>query len=288
MKVVVTGAGGQLGQELARTVPAGVVAVLLGSRDCDIGDADAVSRMRDRERPDLIINAAAYTAVDKAESEPDAAMRVNALGPAHLAAAAGHARVLHVSTDFVFDGAQGIPYLPADRVNPLSSYGRSKLAGEAPVLALGERGMVLRTSWVYSRFGGNFVKTMLRLMGERPQLRVVADQTGAPTWARGLALALWRAAARPDLHGLHHWRDAGTASWYDFAVAIAEEGLAAGLLARPVDVVPISTSDYPTPARRPAFSLLDCSHTWRQLDITPPHWRVHLRAMLAELKESHG
>jgi dTDP-4-dehydrorhamnose reductase len=286
VKVVVTGAGGQLGQELARTVPPGVVAVLLG-RDCDIGDAGAVAAMFAREQPDLIINAAAYTAVDKAESEPEAAARVNALGPAHLAAAAGHARVLHVSTDFVFDGAQGRPYQPADAVNPLSVYGRSKLAGEGPVLALGTRGLVLRTAWVYSRFGGNFVKTMLRLMGERPQLRVVADQIGAPTWANGLARVLWRAAERPALHGLHHWRDAGTASWYDFALAIAEEGLAAGLLPRPVDVVPIRTSDYPTAARRPGFSLLDCSDTWQQLELTPPHWRVHLRAMLAELKESH-
>ncbi|HYP81602.1 MAG TPA: NAD(P)-dependent oxidoreductase, partial [Steroidobacteraceae bacterium] len=186
MKVLITGAGGQLGQELLRTAPADAVVTALGSTDCDIGDADSVARAVARHDPQVIINAAGYTAVDKAESEPAAADRVNALGPAHLAAAAGRARLLHVSTDFVFDGAQGRPWRTDDRTNPLSAYGRSKLAGESPVLALGNRGVVLRTSWVYSRFGGNFVKTMLRLMSSRPEVRVVSDQVGAPTWARGL------------------------------------------------------------------------------------------------------
>ena len=143
-------------------------------------------------------------------------------------------------------------------------------------------------SWVYSKFGGNFVKTMLRLMASRPEVRVVSDQVGAPTWARGLAEALWRLAGRQDMHGLHHWRDAGAASWYDFAVAIAEEAAALQLLTRPVSVLPIGTADYPTPARRPAYSLLDCATTWQQLGHSPPHWRAQLRAMLLELKEDHG
>jgi dTDP-4-dehydrorhamnose reductase len=284
VKVVVTGAGGQLGRELARAAPPGITVSLLPSAGCDIADAAAVMRMTDLERPDVIINAAAYTAVDKAESDAAQAERVNAQGPANLAAA-GAGRMLHLSTDFVFDGNGGRPWRTDDPPGPLSVYGRTKLAGEAPVLALGSRGMVLRTSWVYSKFGNNFVRTMLKLMSTRPALRVVADQVGAPTWARGLALALWRAVERPAVQGLHHWRDAGAASWYDFAVAIAEEATAAGLLKQPVEIAPIATHEYPTPARRPSYSVLDCGSTWQQLDMTPPHWRVHLRTMIAELKE---
>jgi dTDP-4-dehydrorhamnose reductase len=288
MKVLITGAGGQLGHELVSTAPANAVVSALRSADCDVGDAGSVARAIASHRPDVIINAAGYTAVDKAESEPEVAHRVNALGPAHLAVAAGGARLLHVSTDFVFDGAQGRPWRADDRTGPLSVYGQSKLAGETPVLALGSSGAVLRTSWVYSKFGSNFVKTMLRLMSSRPEVRVVADQVGAPTWARGLAGALWRMTARQEVHGLHHWRDAGAASWYDFAVAIGEEATALQLLAQPVSVLPIGTTDYPTPARRPAYSLLDCTATWQQLEQTPPHWRAQLRAMLLELKEDHG
>ncbi|MEO6186443.1 MAG: dTDP-4-dehydrorhamnose reductase [Steroidobacteraceae bacterium] len=286
MKVLITGAGGQLGFELQRTAPAGVSVCALKSGDCDIGDANAVAAVVRREAPDVIINAAAYTAVDKAESDPAAAERVNAQGPLNLAGSG--ARLLHVSTDFVFDGLRGTPWKPADPTQPLSVYGRSKLAGEQPVLALGARGLVLRTSWVYSTHGNNFVKTMLKLMGTRPELRVVADQIGAPTWARGLAGALWRCVDRPALSGVHHWRDAGAASWYDFAVAIGEEGAQLGLLPAAVPVHPIGTLDYPTPARRPAFSLLDCTSTWQALELTPPHWRIQLRGMLKEMKEGNG
>lgn len=288
MKVLVTGAGGQLGRELARTAPPDCTLTLLRSADCDVGDAAAVEATVRRVRPDVLINAAAYTAVDKAESDAAAATRVNADGPRHLAAAAGDARLLHVSTDFVFDGSQGTPWKPLDGPNPQSVYASTKLAGETPVLAMAAQGVVLRTSWVYSRFGNNFVKTMLKLMGSRPELRVVADQVGAPTWANGLARALWQFAANPQLHGLHHWRDAGAASWYDFAAAIAEDGAALGLLTTPVSVVPIQTQDYPTPARRPSYSLLDCTQTWNELGLRPPHWRVQLRQMLAELKEDNG
>lgn len=277
MKVVITGASGQLGRELAHTVPSDHSVALLSSADCDVGDADAVRAMLVRMEPDVVINAAAYTAVDKAESEPGLAARVNTQGPAHLAT--GKHRLLHVSTDFVFDGAKGSAYLPNDTPNPLSVYGNTKLSGEAPVLALGFRGLVMRTSWVYSSEGNNFVKTMLRLMQSRPEIGVVADQIGAPTWARDLARALWRSVDLPELCGLHHWHDAGVASWYDFATAIAEEGRALGLLDKPVQIKPIKTADYPTPARRPAFSLLDCTETWKALG-TPPHWRAQLRRML--------
>lgn len=261
---------------------------MLTSKDCDIGDAQAVAAMISRQQPDLIINAAAYTAVDKAESEAIQCERVNAIGPANLATYSGSARLFHVSTDFVFDGNQGGPWKPNQDTHPLSVYGRTKLEGEAPVVGLGARGLILRTSWVYSKFGNNFVKTMLKLMATRPELRVVADQVGAPTWARGLASALWRAAELPAFHGLHHWRDAGAASWYDFAVAISEEGAARSLLPGVTPVLPIETRDYPTPAKRPANSLLDCTDTWKLLGIAPPHWRHNLRFMLDELKEDHG
>jgi dTDP-4-dehydrorhamnose reductase len=278
LKVLVTGAGGQLGRELARTAPPAHALLLLASRDFDVGSAEAVRSVLESEQPDVVINAAAYTAVDKAEAEPALAERVNAQGPANLAGPGAH-RLLHVSTDFVFDGTKGSAYRPGDATNPLSVYGRTKRDGEAPVLARGVRGLVLRTSWVYSVEGHNFVKTMLRLMETRPELGVVADQIAAPTWARGLARALWRIVELPDLHGIHHWHDAGVASWYDFAVAIAEEAQTLGLLEKPVLVKPIGTADYPTPARRPAFSLLDCTDTWKALG-TPPHWRAQLRQML--------
>jgi dTDP-4-dehydrorhamnose reductase len=288
MKVVITGAGGQLGCELMRSVPVGISVVALRHAQCDIGDATAVAAMMARETPDVVINAAAYTAVDKAESDIATAERINRDGPRNLAQAGNRHRLLHVSTDFVFDGNQCQPYGVDDATQPLSVYGRTKRDGEVPVVAIGARGLVIRTSWVYSQSGNNFVKTMLRLMSSRPEVRVVVDQIGAPTWAFGLAQALWAAVQRSQVHGLHHWQDAGTASWYDFAVAIEEDARAMGLLTAPVQVVPITTAEYPTPAKRPAFSLLDCRSTRTQLNLIPPHWRVNLRKMLAELRESNG
>jgi dTDP-4-dehydrorhamnose reductase len=193
-----------------------------------------------------------------------------------------------VSTDFVFDGTQSHPYLPTDRTNPLGVYGASKLAGEQLALAAYPEGLaIVRTAWLYSAFGNNFVTTMLRLMGERERLGVVADQVGTPTWTCGLAGALWQ-MCRVQPKGIHHWTDAGVASWYDFAVAIQEEGLACGLLAREIPIQPINTVDYPTSARRPAYSVLDKTETWAALGMTPPHWRVALRRMLLEYKENRG
>jgi len=186
----------------------------------------------------------------------------------------------------VFDGEASRPYAPAATTAPLGEYGRSKLAGEQAVQRLLPDSLVLRSGWVYSRFGSNFVNTMLRLMSEREELGVVADQRGTPTWARGLAVALWAAATRPDVKGIYHWSDAGECSWYDFAVAIGEEALALGLLAKPVQVRPIATSDYSTAAKRPAYSVLDKTSSWRDLELPAVPWRTQLRAMLADLKES--
>ncbi len=282
MKALVTGARGQLGRALLAAAPAGVDCAGLDRAALDITDADAVARLITAERPDIVINAAAYTAVDRAEGEPDRAMAVNAAGPGHPAAAlAGHGgRLVHVSTDFVFDGAAARAWRPGDARNPLSVYGRSKAGGED---AAGPDALVVRTSWVYAAGGANFVRTMLRLMRERDEVRVVDDQIGTPTWAMGLAQVLWALAGK-RARGIFHHSDAGVASWYDFAVAIQEEALTLGLLDRAVPVIPIATADFPTPAARPAFSVLDCTATRALLGDRPAHWRVNLRRMLAEEK----
>ncbi|MEJ2677022.1 MAG: dTDP-4-dehydrorhamnose reductase [Acidihalobacter sp.] len=263
MRVLITGAGGQLGRELQRTAPAGAVLAAPTHAELDITDAAAVRRYCAEFDPEWIVNAAAYTAVDRAESEASQAYVVNAEAVRHLAEAAQAqgARLAQVSTDFVFDGAQGRPYRPDDAPHPLGVYGASKLAGErAAAEVLGERALIVRTAWVYAAQGHNFMRTMLRLMRERDRLGVVADQIGTPTSARGLAEALWAMLAA-GLSGIQHWTDAGVASWYDFALAIRDEALALGLLERAVPVAPLTTAEYPTPAPRAPFTVLDKSAT---------------------------
>jgi dTDP-4-dehydrorhamnose reductase len=285
LKVLITGAEGQVGRALLESRPAGVAVIGCTHADLDIADAEAVRGCVDRLRPDVILNAAAYTAVDKAESEPQLARRANAAGPGYLAAAAAAcgARVIHVSTDFVFDGRASRPYLPDAETNPLGTYGKTKREGELAVLErLPERSVIVRTAWVYAATGRNFVGTMLRVMDTNGSARVVADQVGTPTAASSLAEVLWRIAARPDIRGIHHWTDAGVASWYDFAVAIAEEGTRLGLLRRSVTVMPIATEDYPTPGRRPSYSVLD-KRSLASLGLSPVHWRERLRTVLAEM-----
>lgn len=286
MRVLVTGSGGQLGQELQKRAPADYAVRFLSSRELDIRDEAAVGLLVRETGPDLIINAAAYTAVDFAENERDLAFGVNGAGVGLLVEAADEAgaRMIHVSTDFVFSGGRSSPYRPDDRPQPLSIYGESKLAGERKVLASAGGHVIVRTSWLYSSRGRNFVHTMLRLMKEREEIGVVADQTGSPTWAGGLAAVIWEIAARPDIVGIQHWTDAGVASWYDFAVAIQEEAQAAGMLTAPAEIIPLRTEDYPTPATRPAYSVLDKTATWEQLGFRAPHWRVNLRRMLNEVR----
>ena len=235
---------------------------------------------------DVVINAAAYTSVDHAETEPTLANELNAEAPRRLAeaAAAIHARLIHVSTDFVFAGDRPFPYEPDADAQPLSVYGKTKRSGELAVIAtLGDSATVLRTSWLYAARGRNFVLTMLRLLKTRESLGVVYDQMGAPTWSTSLARVIWTMARRSDLGGIQHWCDDGVASWYDFAVAIQEEAIARGLLSRPVPIRPIRTKDYPTPARRPAYSVLDKRRTAATIGIEPVHWRTNLRLMLDEL-----
>jgi dTDP-4-dehydrorhamnose reductase len=285
-RALITGAGGQVGLELQATAPSGWVVAACSSDQLDVTQADAVRAAITDFRPSVVIHAAAYTAVDAAEANADRARAVNADGTAHVAEAARAvgARLLHLSTDFVFDGAQGRPYAPGDEPRPLGVYGHTKLEGErAAVRILDRQALIVRTAWVYSRHRRNFVLTMLRLMAERSEVGVVADQVGTPTWAGSLAEALWAAAGRTDLSGVVHWTDAGVASWYDFAVAIQEEALAAGLLTRVATVRPLRTEEFPSRARRPAFSVLEKGATWEALGRTPPHWRVNLRRMLQAL-----
>lgn len=284
MRVLVTGAGGQLGRELVRTAPEEFEVLAHERASLDVGDRSSVLHGVRAGRPAVVINAAAYTAVDKAESEPDAASRGNADGPGFLAEACREvgARLVHVSTDFVFDGATSRPYRPDDAPVPLGVYGATKLEGERRVLReLPLHSLVVRTAWVYSSHGRNFVLTMLRVMRERGTVRVVSDQVGTPTSARDLAKVLWDLVAA-GATGVHHWTDAGVASWYDLAEAVRRLGQSRGLVPSNARVVPISTSEYPTPARRPAYSVLDKSSTWSILGRTSRHWLETLDEVLAE------
>ena len=286
-KALVCGAGGQLGQELVLTCPEQWQAIPMTRSMLDIADPDQVAKALDDTEPAWVINAAAFTAVDAAESEPELAHRVNAIGPEVLALQCRerNIRLLHVSTDFVFDGTQGRPYAPDAEPNPLGVYGRSKLEGEHAVMAAGGSSVILRTGWVYSRHGGNFVKTMLRLMAELEQLSVVEDQVGTPTWARGLALTCWGLADHGDVSGIYHWSDAGACSWYDFAVVIREIALELGLLRQAATLLPIPASQYPTPAQRPGYSVLDKAQTRALLAEPTHHWTGQLRDMLVDLRQ---
>lgn len=283
MRALIAGSGGQLGRALQASAPAGVTVIAPAEADFDITDPDAVAAAVKAAAPTLVINAAAYTAVDKAESEAHLAQRINVNAVGLLASEARHAGAgfVQVSTDFVFDGTAHRPYPPEALPNPLGVYGRTKWEGEQAALDLHGSPLIVRTAWVYAAEGSNFVLTMLRLMRERPELSVVADQIGTPTHAASLARAIW-ALAGQGATGTHHWTDAGLASWYDFAVAIGEEALALGLLPALTPVKPIRTEDYPTPARRPAFGVLDKTATYAAIGPARP-WRAELRDCLKEL-----
>ncbi len=290
-RIMIAGMGGQLGFELGRVLGgpstgSGTVVVAPTEGELDITDARAVKDYVGRGKPDVIINCAAYTAVDKAESDSEKAFAVNRDGPENLAVAAAEigARLIHISTDFVFDGNSCRALKPDDQPNPLSVYGSSKLAGEQKVLAALSAALVIRTSWLYSSFGNNFVKTMLRLMNERDSLGVVVDQIGTPTWAGSLAEVIVKAISS-EARGILHWSDAGVASWYDFAVAIYEEGRRLGLVKKETAIKPINTAEYPLPAVRPAFSVLDKSLTYLTLAVAPVHWRTNLIRCLEEIRK---
>ena len=287
--ILVFGESGQLAQALRRSAEAGGLELLaLGRAKADLSDPAACARAIQHHRPAAVINAAAYTAVDRAESEPELARRINTDAPAAMASAAAALGVpmVQVSTDYVFDGSGDAPFAPDHPPAPLNVYGRSKLAGEEAVREAGGPHAVLRTSWVFSAQGVNFVKTMLRLGGERAVLNVVADQIGGPTPAQALAdacLTIARALrTRPELSGCYHFSGFPDVSWAGFAREIMHQ---AGLAC---EISDISTADFPTPARRPANSRLDCSATEQAFGLARPDWRAGLAGVLAELKGSRA
>ncbi|GAB3003520.1 dTDP-4-dehydrorhamnose reductase [Psychrosphaera aestuarii] len=284
MNAVIIGRNGQVAWELQQTVPKNTNILVLGSQDVDITDLSDLTNALAEHEVDVIINASAYTAVDKAETDKENAFLINEQAVRNLAVVAKNkqARFIHISTDFVFDGEHNQAYKTTDMTNPVSVYGASKLAGEQAAFdEYRHNTVVVRTSWVYSSHGNNFVKTMLRLMEEKEQLSVVADQIGCPTYARGLAEFLWVLSSENKVESIYNWSDLGVASWYDFAIAIQSEALEQGLLSKRIPISPIATEDYPTPAKRPKFSLLDhlsSSHVYQA-----KHWQLNLAQMLKAL-----
>jgi dTDP-4-dehydrorhamnose reductase len=285
MRILVLGGGGQVARAVAGSVPASHAVIVKTHQELDIADEAAVTAALTGGHIDWIVNGAAYTAVDLAETQVEEARRINdtAVGVLARAAVGAGCRLLHLSTDFVFDGKANRAYLPTDPTNPLSAYGATKLGGEQQVLTEGD-GIIVRTAWVYASTGRNFALTMLRLMRERDEVRVVCDQIGTPTWATGIAQAIWGLIDAGATPGIYHWTDLGVATWYDFAVAIQDEALARGLLTRAVPVIPIATAAYPTPAQRPAFSVLDTESARAVVPFPAQHWRHSLRMMLDELR----
>lgn len=295
MKLLLLGGNGQVGRELRRSLaPLGelVVATRDGA-DADIAvDFDAPTELAATVRgiaADVVVNAVAYTAVDKAETDAEAAFRINAEAPASIAEACASigALLVHYSTDYVFDGSASRPYREGDATAPLGVYGASKLAGEQAIRASGARHAILRTAWVYAAHGRNFLLTMLRLASERDELRVVADQIGAPTSAAWIADATAEVIRHGVIEaGTWHLVACGQASWHGFAEAIMDEAHAMGVLVRKPTVLPITTADFPTPAKRPAYSVLDTTRLRHDFGIVPPEWRDGLQATLRELVSS--
>ena len=287
MKVLINGRHGQVSHELQRRLGAVGELIVLGRDQLDLAQPDQIRRQVQNIRPDLIINAAAHTAVDLAESEPQSAFAINAIAPGILAeeALALDIPLIHYSTDYVFDGTKAGPYNEDDMPNPLGVYGKSKLAGEQAIRDVQGKHLILRTSWVYSTHGRNFLLTMQRLLQEKPELRVVADQIGAPTWAGTIAsstLALierWQTNKAANW-GTYHLTAQGETSWFGFAQAIGEALRQQG---KPcANLLPIPTSDYPTPATRPLNSRLDCSRLQRDWGVSQPDWQTALRECLTE------
>ena len=288
MNIVIIGKSGQLAFELSRELENSDHQVtFLGRDDIDITNASDIDEKLVPLSADVLINASAYTAVDKAEDDTEACNAINALAVENLAkfCKANGVFIVHVSTDYVFNGHKGSPYLIDDPIEPQGAYGKSKADGEKALLEiLPDASCLIRTAWVYSSHGNNFVKTMLRLMAEKPQLGVIDDQIGTPTWAKGLAEACVSAAENHTV-GVYHWTDEGVANWYDFAVAIQELGIVKGLLDKSISVLPIPSSQYPTPAKRPHYSVLDKQSAREAFaSCKPTHWRKQLSAMLDELK----
>jgi dTDP-4-dehydrorhamnose reductase len=283
-RVLVIGKSGQLASELSSTLPKNIEFLALGRDNLDITSLVSVDDTVNKFSPELIINTSAYTAVDVAESNSEDAYAINELAVKNLAkiAAKYNIRLIHVSTDFVFDGAKNTTYKVDDKTNPLSVYGASKLAGEKAALYFNPSNTsVVRTSWLYSSYGNNFVKTMLRLMNEKEEMGIVCDQIGSPTSAKGLAEFIWVLASQEKLSPIYHWSDLGIASWYDFAFAIQGIAIEKGLLGKKIPLKPIASSEYPTPAKRPVFSVLNTTSSQKMQK--GRHWRENLALMISSM-----
>lgn len=282
MKALILGATGQLGWELQRTCPDSVRLSACDYPQIDLLDSDSIHTCLKAAQPDILINAAAYTAVDKAEQEKKTADRLNhgAVRQISEICSSNEIHLVHISTDFIFNGRNHKPYLPQDTPDPISVYGETKLKGEQAVRdILDTNATIIRTAWLYSSHGSNFVKSMLSLMDTQPELNIIDEQIGTPTWANGLARAVWGTIEK-KVTGTHHFTDAGAASWYDFAIAVQEEALNLNLIQKEIPINPIPASHYPTLARRPFYSVLDKTSLRQALDISPIHWRKQLRSML--------
>ena len=286
MKILLAGGSGQLAQELQPVLLSSGEVITVDRTRLDLSQPESIRQAMAQIQPDLVVNAAAYTAVDKAENEPELAHAVNGIAPGIFAEECEKrgASLIHFSTDYVFDGTHGSAYLETDITNPLGTYGKSKLAGEEAIRNAVNRHIIIRTAWVYGNGGkGNFVKTMLRLGKEREEIRVVADQIGSPTWTGDLAAAVSQIIPqiKPEIFGTYQYTNSGVCSWYDFAIAIFEEAEKLGFPLKVQRVIPITTAEYPTPAKRPAFSVLSTVKISAILGTYPPHWRQGLRQMLA-------
>jgi dTDP-4-dehydrorhamnose reductase len=289
-KILLIGITGQVGQELQHTLASLGKVIVLSRQGLNLCQPDQIRQAIATIKPNIIVNAAAYTAVDRAETEPELAQAINGVAPTVMAEEAQKlgATLVHISTDYVFDGRNYTPYTETDSPNPVGVYGRTKLIGEEGVRKNCDRHIIFRTAWVYGKRGhGNFVKTMLRLGGEREELKVVADQIGTPTWSYDLAeaIAQFLAAATEKAEiplGIYHFTNSGVASWYDFAVAIFAEAQQLGFPLKIKRVVPITTAEYPTPAQRPAYSVLSKVKIANVLGNYPPYWRDSLKQMLGE------
>ncbi|MCX7897925.1 MAG: dTDP-4-dehydrorhamnose reductase [Rhodocyclaceae bacterium] len=289
MKILLTGANGQVGWELVRTLACLGEVVAFDRQGLDLAQPDGIRNTLRTIRPQVIVNAAAYTAVDAAEREKSLAFAINGDAPGILAEEARRldALLIHYSTDYVFDGKKSAPYREEDPTHPLSVYGQSKQAGEAAIAASGCRHLIFRVSWVYGRRGRNFFLTILRLAREKEELKVVADQIGAPTWSRMIAEATALALARyHGQTGLYHLCASGETSWHGFAARIIERAHAQGLLGKLLPVRPITSAEYPAAAPRPANSRLDCTHLRQDFALTLPDWETQLALCLEEMQQS--
>ena len=287
VKVVVTGVSGQLGCSLLDTVPEAIDVIGLSRLAIDFSSLGSIQNALSEAKPDAVINAAAYTAVDAAESDSSLAFSVNAEAVKELACYCGAEDIplIQVSTDFVFDGNKSSPYQPLDETNPLGVYGHSKLQGERYAAEFCSQSYIVRTGWLYSEYGNNFVKTMLRLAKEREHLGVVADQVGSPTYALNLAKMIWCLLAKLPDSQVFHYSDAGIASWYDLSIMAFYFAKKHGLLSVIPDVKPLATADYPTAAIRPSYSVLDKQLTWNKLGFEPIHWHYSLNEMIENFKK---